>query len=128
MTETTPHTPAARPAAMVGTATVRVGTKPQFRDRLPRPAEASGERGHGGELDAIQALWDAYMALNATGTDLARGWSPGDPMTMVADAARAALALLPGVGTKGAREIWEAMSDNGDGARWNYDLWRKGEI
>lgn len=98
------------------------------RTALPLPRPADSEQGHGGELDAIQALYNAYMALNATGTDMSVGWTPSTPMQITARAARAALAMLPGVSARDARIIWDEMCDNGSGAQWNYNLWRDGEI
>jgi hypothetical protein len=105
-------------------------TAKNSRRYLPLPAEANDERGHGGELDAVQAIWNAYLACNATGTSLA-SIPYGDkfhPMNVLARAAVEALARIEGVGHRGAETIWQHMGDNGDGARWNYDLWRKGDI
>jgi hypothetical protein len=98
------------------------------RRHLPLPLPASEERGTGGELAAIDALFDAYMALNATNTRLAYDDHKFSPMRTTGRAAIEALARIEGVGHAGAERIWEHMVGNASGAQWNYDLWRKGEI
>lgn len=103
-------------------------TNRSARRHLPPPLEASEERGHGGELEAVQAIYDAYMALNATGGRMASDWDKFSPMRVMARGGVEALARIEGVGHSGAARIWEEMCDNASGARWNYDLWRKGEI
>lgn len=117
-------------------------TPARYRASLVPPIPASDDKGYGGELEAIDALWDAYMALNAAGvrepgtttpdhvgeSPLAHQDGPAAPMALVAKGARAALARIPGVGDAGARKIWAEMVENASGARWNYDMWRVGHI
>lgn len=104
------------------------------RADLPMPIARNDEMGWGGELEAVDALYAAYMALNAVGRREGReshlAWEDGPqaPMALTAKAARAALARIPGVGARQAAIIWEHMVNNGSDAQWNYDLWRKGQI
>lgn len=105
------------------------------RQWLAEPIPANEAMGHGGELEAVDALWAAYMALNAVGSrgsgiesHLAWDDGPKAPMALTSAAARQALARIPGVGTAGAVKIWGTMCETASSARWCYDLWRKGEI
>jgi hypothetical protein len=82
------------------------------------------------EFRAIDAIYDAYMALNAADTPLA--WSPrhdghADAMGLVADSARAAFRIL-GFTRGEARRVWAEMVDNGSGTEWNVRLLRDGVI
>ena len=111
--------------------TRRPSTKRAYRGQLPQPTPKDEAMGWGGELEAVEAIWDAYMALNAAGgghEPLAVQDGPASPMALVAKGGRAALARIAGVGDLGAEKIWDAMVDNGCGARWNYGVWRRGEI
>lgn len=106
-------------------------TKAAFRNQLPQPAPESEKMGWGGELEAVEAIFTAYMALNAAGggrEPLAVQDGDESPMSLVARGGKAALARIAGVGTRGGRIIWDEMVDNGSGARWNYNLWRTGQI
>lgn len=102
------------------------------RTLLPQPTEVSREEvqlGYGGQINAIDAIYDAYMALNAADGVFAQEYgSKANPMALVAKAGKAALALLDGVSAAQAAKIWDYMVNNGSGARWNYDLWRNGQI
>ncbi len=117
-------------------------TPARNRRWLVSPIPADEAMGYGGELEAVQAVYNAYMAMNAAGvrtglttpygtgqeSALAYEDGPQAPMSLLAKAGRAALARVPGVGDVGARTIWHHMVDNASGAQWNYDLWIKGEI
>lgn len=108
------------------TATARVA-----RTSLPWPNTTAdvADKGWGGDFEAVDALWAAYMALNATGYgDLATDAGPTSPMRLTARAAIAALSTFPGVSPRDARRIWEAMCDGADTALHGYTLWRNGEI
>lgn len=82
------------------------------------------------EIRAIDAIWDAYLALNAADRPLA--FSPrhdghGDAMELLAQSARACLRIL-GFTRGQARTVWRAMVDNASGAEWNIGLLRQGVI
>jgi hypothetical protein len=86
------------------------------------------------EIRAIDAIWDAYLAVNATDskTPSQLPWSPrhdghADPMELLAESARACLRIL-GFTRGQARKVWHAMCDNGSGAEWNIGLLRQGII
>jgi len=109
------------------TATARVP-----RTSLPMPTTTAAEEacrtGNGGQIEALDALYAAYMALNAAGGHFAWDNNSTSPMALVAKAAKAALARLTGVSARDARVIWDHMVENASGASWNYDLWRNGDI
>jgi hypothetical protein len=99
------------------------------RDLLPQPKDHDPDAGHGGELQAVDAVYAAYMAMNATGNSpMAWQNNATSPMSLLARAGVAALGRLPGVAPRDAKAIWNAMCDGGSDARWCYDLWRKGQI
>ena len=110
------------------------GTPPRYRQYLPQPTAPDAEQGWTGELEAVDALYAAFMALNSAGRNhagreaLAMQDGLSSPMSLTARAARAALARIYGVGDQGARAIWDQMNNSGDPARHCYDLWREGQI
>lgn len=82
------------------------------------------------EIAAIDAVYDAYMAMNTADAPLA--WSPSptgqpDVMSMLADSGRATMRVL-GFTRSQARVVWAEMIDNGSGAEWNINLLRTGII
>jgi hypothetical protein len=84
------------------------------------------------EFRAIDAVYDAYMALNAAQSLRRLGVVPrhdghADAMGLVADSARAAFRIL-GFTRGEARRIWAEMVDNGSGTEWNVRLLRDGVI
>lgn len=86
------------------------------------------------EIRAIDAIYDAYMAINASDreTKSQLPYSPrhdghADPMELCADSARACLRIL-GFTRGQARIIWHEMCDNASGAEWNINLLRTGII
>lgn len=122
-------------AAQVPARARRATTPAHLRNRLHQPGAANEAMGWGGELEAVDAVYAAYMAMNAAGASgidgrehLATEDGPHSPMALLAKAAQAALARFDGVGTVGARKIWDAMVEGGSSARWCYDLWRRGDI
>lgn len=99
------------------------------RTDLPMPRPADPDNGNGSELEAIDAVHAAYMAMNATGASgMAWDDGPRSPMSLLAKAGRVALMRIPGVSNRDAAIIWEGMCDGGSGAQWVYNLWRNGEI
>lgn len=77
------------------------------------------------EFAAIDAIYNAYMACNATDLDgpspLAYGrTNHRDAMTILADAARAAWEMLD-LSPKDAGEVWDAMCEGGSGAAYAYN-------
>lgn len=107
-------------------------TERNSRQYLPMPTTVTDkearESGIGGQIQALDAIYDAYMALNAAGGQFAWDNGPRSPMATIAKGAKVALARLPGVSPHAAAVIWDAMTDGASGAQWAYDLWRKGEI
>lgn len=98
------------------------------RTDLPQPTTPNHDTGYGGELEAIQAIYNAYMALNAADGPMAWEDGPGSPMKLMARGAVNALSRLPGVNRRQAHIIWDAMCDGASGAHYAYDLWRRGDI
>lgn len=100
------------------TATTTVG-----RRQLPYPS------GH--QIEALQAILDAYYALNMADGQGGAHWaieSDNSPMDYVRRALIKALKLVPGVSQVAARRIFNACINNGESVQWNYDLWRVGSI
>jgi len=107
-------------------------TAKNVRTWLPQPNPPNDE-GYGGELEAIDAIYAAYMALNAADsrgrrTMMASDSTPTSPMKLTSRAAISALMCIPGIESRDAKIIWDGMRTGGSDARYVYDLWRKGEI
>jgi hypothetical protein len=110
----------------MGARTARV-----LRTDLPMPTTTATVEadGYGGDIEAVDAIWNAYMACNATGHGhIAWQDGPTSPMSLLARAGKSAIARFPGVSSRDAGLIWEAMCDGASGAQWAYNLWRRGEI
>lgn len=90
------------------------------RTDLPQPTDA--------QLDAIDALFTAYMALNTADGSFAHQATPTDPMSLVAKAAVNSLRMLVGISPSAAKSIWTTMIENGENGRYCYDMWRTGDI
>jgi hypothetical protein len=95
------------------------------RASLPYPTDR--------QFEALQLTLEAYHAFNLVDLDFDRhtAWADeakGTPMGTVRTALIKALKLLPGVSQVAAQRILNECICNGESVRWNYDLWRVGNI
>jgi hypothetical protein len=101
------------------------------RTYLPWPTRTAEviDQGWEGDFEAVDALWNAYMALNAAGAHgLMVDDGPAAPMALTARAAVSALSRFPGVSTRDAKLIWHHMCDGASSCLYVYTMWRNGEI